>query len=139
MSATARCQMAQVLEHSHSTTATESSSRQSRAPERRGGVGPACIRAGLFDSTVIQAAAAMRGVIQNASHGGVFISCARRFPRGSVFLTSPQKKQKIVTRSVKSSGPAGRVASNSKRAQRRFIGLALKPAHSIRIRARAPP
>jgi hypothetical protein len=41
------------------------------------------------------------GVIQNASYGGVFISCAEKLPRGQrVFLTIPlRKKQKLVTRS----------------------------------------
>jgi hypothetical protein len=42
----------------------------------------------------------MRGVIRNASHGGVFIRCAKKLTKGQrVFLTIPlQKKQKVVTR-----------------------------------------
>jgi hypothetical protein len=42
----------------------------------------------------------MRGVIQNASHGGVFIRCAEKPIKGQrVFLTIPlKKKQKVVTR-----------------------------------------
>jgi PilZ domain len=42
----------------------------------------------------------MRGVIQNGSYGGVFISCAETLAKGQrVYLTIPlQKKQKIVTR-----------------------------------------
>jgi hypothetical protein len=42
----------------------------------------------------------MRGVIQNASHGGVFIRCAEKLIKGQrVFLTIPlKKKQKVVTR-----------------------------------------
>ena len=42
----------------------------------------------------------MRGVIQNASPGGVFIRCAEKLIKGQrVFLTIPlKKKQKVVTR-----------------------------------------
>ncbi len=41
-----------------------------------------------------------RGVIQNASHGGVFIRCVQNLAEGQrVFLTIPlKKKQKVVTR-----------------------------------------
>jgi hypothetical protein len=52
--------------------------------------------------TVIQGSRSrVRGVIHNASHGGVFISCAEALSKGQrVFLTIPlKKKQKIVTRS----------------------------------------
>jgi hypothetical protein len=42
----------------------------------------------------------MRGVIQNASHGGVFIGCAEKLAEGQqVYLTIPlKKKKKMVTR-----------------------------------------
>lgn len=52
--------------------------------------------------TVIQGnSSRLRGVIQNASYGGVFISCTEKLSKGQrVFLTIPLKKnQKLITRS----------------------------------------
>jgi len=66
--------------------------RESRLHARRPCSVPAVIRS---DGQSTQ------GVIQNASYGGVFISCAETLSRGQrVFLTIPlRKRQKLVTRS----------------------------------------
>jgi hypothetical protein len=59
------------------------------------------------------------GVIQNVSYGGVFISCFRGAVHGTAcFLTIPlKKKQKLITRTAKSSGATRKDSASSLRSR----------------------